>query len=126
MNAKIALIVLLTLLAGPFWAPWTAYSEDDYYGCYASDGTYFESATPCDGYYNYDYDYPYYGPGLGLEFDFDGDHRHRDRDRDRDLPNHGSTGGRGSEHSGGSRGGGSHGGGDGSHGGGGGGGGHGH
>jgi hypothetical protein len=103
MGARLFLAILLILAAGLYRFAGTAYSEYDYYyTCYAPDGTYFESATPCDYYYDYDY------PGFGFfEFDFDRHHRHdRDRDRDFGSRSHGDHGGRSSEHGGGTRGGG--------------------
>ena len=60
MSTRVGLAVVLTLFAGLYWFHGTAYSQDDYYTCYTPDGTYFESATPCDNSYDYDYDYPYY------------------------------------------------------------------
>jgi uncharacterized membrane protein YgcG len=104
MSAKLGLAVVLVLFAGLTWFPGTAHSQADYYTCYTPDGNYFESATPCENYYDYDYDYPhydYFDPGFGLGFGFD--RGFRDRDRDRDF-------GGGSMHGGGGAGG-SHGGG---------------
>ena len=113
MNARLGLAVILTLFAGLYWFPGTAHSQDDYYTCYAPDGTYFESATPCDNSYDYDYDYPYYDyfdPGFGLGFGFGPGYR--DRDRDRDFGGGAMHGGGGGFHGGGagaSHGGGGHG-----------------
>jgi uncharacterized membrane protein YgcG len=118
MNARLGLAVVLTLFAGLYCFPGTAYSQVNYYTCYAPDGTYFESATPCNNSYDYDSAYPYYDyydPGFGLGFGFGNGYRDRDRDRD-------SGGGGGGFHEGGGamHGGGEHeGGGGGSHGGGG-------
>jgi uncharacterized membrane protein YgcG len=117
MNARLGLAVVLTLFAGLYCFPGTAYSQVNYYTCYAPDGTYFESATPCNNSYDYDSAYPYYDyydPGFGLGFGFGNGYRDRDRDRD-------SGGGGGGFHEGGGamHGGGEHEGGGGSHGGGG-------
>jgi len=97
MNVR--LLILAALLIPPVGIfAGNAYAQDSYYVCYAPDGTYFESATPCD----YDYDYPGYG---FFEFDFDPSHYHGDRDRDfdrdYDSPHGGNTGGGGAvEHGG--------------------------
>ena len=74
-------IVLSTFLAALCWFSVTAKAQDDYYTCYAPDGTWFQSSSPCD-YYN-DYDYPYFDYGYpgGLYFNFHRDHHHRDFER---------------------------------------------
>ncbi len=104
MGTRLFLVVSLTLAAGLCWFPGAAYSQDDYYyTCYAPDGTFFESVTPCDNYYDY--------PGWGY-FDFDRPGHDRDRERDSGPRSHGGGDGRSVEHGGGMReGGATHGGG---------------
>jgi uncharacterized membrane protein YgcG len=90
-------IILSTWLAAICGFTGVAHSEDGdyYYECYLSDGTYFESATPCDNYYDYDY------PGFGLEFDLRQHHRDLDGDRDYNSRSRGSPSGSGLRNGGG-------------------------